>query len=197
MSRPGIRRTSTFTRNKILGIVLAALCSGCLCATLAQAREDNKGISREIANLGRGNDNFAIVEDLARSPDRSVPLLVEELHPIQETRILASESRPQAEHVLWCLRALRYLCGGRDFCAKTNYAFGDSALEQNRRYWLYFRYHTCVSFFAMWPSRGSVYIAPADAQSDIIRAWKSWLRLNAADLKCKPLLHAKPGQWLW
>lgn len=159
--------------------------------------QDVSVLSKEVENLGRGEDNVKIVETLAKTPQLSTKLLIGELHPIQESRILNGQEKPYAEHVLWCLRALRYVTGGKEFCAKTSYKFGSSEEERNRRYWIFFRYKTCASFFAMWPSRSSEYIAPGDAQISIIRKWKDWFAKEGTEFDYKPMRNPKPEDWLW
>jgi hypothetical protein len=112
--------------------------------------QETTNVSEEIGQLGTGYDDRQIVATLAKTPRLSVQLLIDELHSVNETRILASDKKPGAEHVLWSIRALRYLTGGKDFCGGTRHEFGKSDFERNRKYWLYFRHRTCVSFFAMW-----------------------------------------------
>lgn len=154
-------------------------------------------IAEEIRRLGTGTDDSKIVAKLAETPQLSTKLLIEELHPVKEARILASEKKPDAEHVLWCIRALRFLTGGKEFCGHTTYNFGKSELERNRKYWVNFKHKNCVSFFAMWPSRGSEYIAPEDAQKEIIDKWKGWFAKDGTSFDYKPLQDPKPEEWLW
>ena len=200
--RPAIGRISIFTTSSAAGLVILALIlSPCFSANAQAGRKsrqtDAAQISRLVGSLGADHDNLKIVAQLANAPELAISPLIQQLHPIYGDRILASQKRPDAEHVLWCIRALRYLCGGQDFCAQTKHVFGNSELERNRKYWLYDRHHTCVSFFAMWPSRGSVYIAPADAQQEIIHKWAAWLKQNSTSLHCTPLQNPQPDQWLW
>ena len=151
----------------------------------------------EIRRLGTGHNDAQIVESLAKTPRLSVRYLIDELHPVDETRILAPGKHSEAEHVLWSIRALRYLTHGKDFCGKTDHEFGSSEIERNRKYWLYLRHQNCVSFFAMWPSRGTEYVAPSDAQKQIIEQWKNWFRDQGASFDYQPLHNPKPEEWLW
>ena len=83
------------------------------------------------------------------------------------------------EHVVWCLRTLRYLTLGLDFRAPTNHRFGTSEIEQNRKWFTggeEFPKDGTVKFFGAWMSRDSLYIAPKDAQQSIIEQWKAWYR---------------------
>jgi hypothetical protein len=192
----GVKRmwTSITSRHLMIVVMTAVVC-------LATARcaicQDASGLSDEIKKLGRGWDDFKIVEELAKTPQISTRLLVSELHPISETRILNGQEDQDAEHVLWCIRALRYLTGGKEFCAKTDHRFGSSEEEQRRKYWIYFHHKTCASFFAMWPSRGSEYIAPEDAQKVIIEKWRDWFAKEGDSFDYKPLHDPKPEDWLW
>jgi hypothetical protein len=144
-----------------------------------------------------GGDDVRIVKSLSATPQLSVRLLIEELHTVNKSRELADANDKQTEHVLWCIRALRYITGGVDFCGKTGHQFGASELEKNRKYWLYFKNKSCAPFFALWPSRGSEYIAPKDAQEDIINQWKKWLSRRGRTDQYVPLKEPKPEDWLW
>lgn len=199
MSREEIRHISIFIINRLLAALAAASLLSSILWAYPAPRQDAATLSQEVRKLGTvyNYDDQKTVADLEKVPRTSVQLLIEQLHPVREVRILASENRPGAEHVLWCIRALRYLTGGKDFCARTHYRFADSDIEQRRKYWLYFGHPSCVSFFAMWPSRGSEYIAPEDAQKEIIAEWKRWFAVDGASFDYKPLRHPKPEQWLW
>jgi hypothetical protein len=177
--------------------VFLVIAVSCLCATQFAFAQDVSATSREVHDLGRGQDNVKIVETLAKTPHLSTKLLISELHPIHESRILNGEDKPDVEHVLWCIRSLRYVTGGKDFCAKTKHKFGSSEEERNRKYWIYFRHQTCASFFAMWPSRGSEYIAPEDTQKEIIDKWKDWFAKDGDSFDYKPMHNPKPEEWLW
>ena len=125
--RGGVRPMLTFTISKLrfVCVALAALFVGSAPCIFGQ---DLSVVSKEVQNLGRGPDNLKTVETLAKTPQLSTKLLIGELHTIRESRILNGEERPDAEHVLWCLRALRYVTGGKDFCAKTSHKFGNSEM---------------------------------------------------------------------
>ena len=75
--------------------------------------------------------------------------------------------------VIWSIRALRYLTG-QEFRARTEHVFGNSDSEQTRKDLLTSHGKRTVSFFAEWMSRGSIYVAPGDAQREIIRQWRAW-----------------------
>lgn len=198
-----IKRTSFFTTTKgtLRGMVLGIALAACLARAGATGRgvaQQGGSVADYVQRLGsRGNNNFSDVKKLSETPETSTRLLVGALHPIPEVRILASQDLPSAEHVLWTIRALRYITGGKEFCAATKHKFGDSQMDQHRRYWLYFGHHNCVSFFAMWPSRGTEYIAPEDAQREIISKWRNWFATYGTSFHYEPLHNPKPWQWLW
>jgi hypothetical protein len=181
-----------YTASKKLLIVSIAT-AFCFASAQCVSCQEIPVLSTELKRLGHGGDDLGIIKELARTPQASVPLLIDGLHPIHEARILNGQENPDAEHVLWSIRALRNLTGGKDFCGKTSHQFGGSEQERNRKYWIYFRHKTCVSFFAMWPSRGSVYIAPEDAQKEIIQKWKDWIKKDGSRLAYQPLRDPKPG----
>ncbi len=187
---------SIFTTSKLrpFFVPVAALFLGAAQCAFSQ---DLSVVSKEVQSLGRGQDNSRTVESLAQTPQLSTKLLIGELRPIRESRILNGQEKPDAEHVLWCVRALRYVTGGKDFCAKTSHTFGSSEEERNRKYWIFSRYKTCASFFAMWPSRSSEYIAPEDTQISIIGKWKDWFEKEGSEFNYKRLQNPRPEDWLW
>jgi len=196
MHRKGIEPMWTFITNRHL-VTFAMTAAFCWATALCAPCQDVSKLTDEIKQLGRGGDDFKVVDTLAQTPQMSTRLLLAELHPISKTRILNGQNDQDAEHVLWSIRALRYVTGGKDFCASTNHRFGNSEEEQRRRYWIYFHHKTCASFFAMWPSRGSEYIAPADAQKEIIDKWKEWFSKEGATFDYTPMHNPKPQEWLW
>lgn len=160
--------------------------------------QDQASVSEEVKKLGMGeSDDIQIVKRLSTTPGLSARLLVKELHTVTDPHMLNSGNEPETEHVLWSIRALRYITGGLDFCGKTNHHFGASELEKNRKYWLYLKSKSCVPFFAMWPSRGSEYIAPLDAQEEIISQWREWIARKGKTFRYVPLHEPKPEAWLW
>jgi hypothetical protein len=164
----------------------------------AAVGQDKARVSAEVKKLGRGRtDDFEVVERLSTTPELSARLLVEQLHTVADARLLAAENKPETEHVLWSIRALRYITGGLDFCGKTSHHFGTPELEKNRKYWMYFKNKSCVPFFAMWPSRGNEYISPLDAQEEIIQQWREWLAREGKTFHYVPLKEPKPEDWLW
>ena len=135
-------------------------------------------VSKLVANLGL-NTSLQELQQLRRDPHLAVRLLVSQLKPVDEVKILAWEQEKHADamKVVWSIRALRFLTR-RDFLSETDYRFGDSETEDTRNQMLH--HHTGaknrVSFFGVWMSRDSIYFAPVDAQEKIITKWKEWLR---------------------
>lgn len=79
-------------------------------------------------------------------------------------------------HMINCIRILRAITGQK-FYAKTEYEF-NLQKEKNRIYWLHNDKKNEVPFFSTWMSRDSVFIAPVDAQKEIIEKWKQWYMKN-------------------
>jgi hypothetical protein len=82
------------------------------------------------------------------------------------------EKQKTAMHVIWCIRALRYLTGGLDFTGRTRYRFKES--ERERKHFLTIKSETELPFFSVWMSRDTIYIAPLDVQREIIDKWIQW-----------------------
>jgi hypothetical protein len=154
--------------------------------------------AERIARLGTaGNDNIADVKALAEDPKTNAGLLVAALQTIPDTERFARADLPTMEHALWIVRALRYLTGGKDFHARTHHKFGQSEEERNRKYWLMFDGRPDAAFFAYWMSRNRWYIAPVDAQNEIIAQWRHWYATEGKQFDYKPLRDPSPENWIW
>ncbi|MBZ5696264.1 MAG: hypothetical protein LAN36_12995 [Acidobacteriia bacterium] len=164
-------------------VVTAALQAQSRPATLSDA------IQRRVQRLGEAqNDDFADAQELAKTPVESAGALVAELHAIAHPeRAKEIENIPATVHVISCIQVLRFITGAKDFCATTQWKFGRSREEDNRRYWLYFKSPKCVTFFAIWPSRGRTYFAPLDAQQEIILQWRRWYTQEGTSYRYQPL----------
>lgn len=168
-------------------IIFNALLSGALAKpqTAAASSAPNQQVSSAdiIAKLGSDENDLERLKALSQRPATSARLLIAELHPVPGVRILSDEQYREkwkdTLHVIWCIRALRYLTGGLEFTAKTNHAFGSREIEQNRKWFIggeQFPKDGTVRFFGVWMSRDSTYIAPRDAQIEIIQNWKQWYK---------------------
>lgn len=163
-------------------VVLYFVCTA-ICSPLPAA-----SVEELVEALGqRDEHDVQRIQQMAGDPARAAAVLIRQLHVVKPTRVLASEKDRDTERVLWSIRALRYLTGGKDFCAVTTYKFGSSELETNRKYWLTLNGRACLPFFAMWTSRGSDYVAPPDVQAKIIEQWRKWLATDARSFVYHPL----------
>lgn len=110
----------------------------------------------------KGMDNFEI---LYKNPRRSTELLVATLKPVRRGQYITGK-HPQ---VVWNIRALRSLTG-LDFRAATQ--------ADLTEYEAHFLDHDPnsdeVHFFGTWMSRDRVWVAPLDAQTEIIKKWRNW-----------------------
>jgi len=159
--------------------------------------QTGQGIEAAAKTLGQGGDPFARIQLLAKEPAKSAGLLISELRVVDRAMTRPEKERSDTEHVLWSVRALRFITGGKDFCSSTKYQFGKSELEQNRKYFLTLKNHDCLPFFALWPSRGIDYIAPPDVQTKIISRWKSWYETEGRTYRYRPLVNPRPEDWSW
>lgn len=137
-------------------------------------------IDKLVKALGSDNNDLERIRILAQQPGESARLLVAELHPVAGIRILSGERGARWKdtlHVIWCLHALRYITGGLEFRARTAHEFSSGEIEEHRKWFVggeQFRKDGTVRFFGVWMSRDSTYIAPPDAQIEIIQKWKAW-----------------------
>ncbi|MGA9854686.1 MAG: hypothetical protein WBR29_05350 [Gammaproteobacteria bacterium] len=151
-----------------------------------------------VVQLGMpGNKNLEDVKKLSRTPYTSVGLLISQLHTVAHPEMaITGYGSTDFNHLVWVIAALRYMTGGMDFCAPTRWKFASSGEDARRSYWLHFANKNCVTFFAVWPSRDRYYIAPLDAQYEIIDAWHRWFAEKGKVFTYKPLTNPDPGQWL-
>ena len=48
-----------------------------------------------------------------------------------------------------------------------------------------------------WPSHDRIYIAPVDAQADIISQWQHWYSMHGENFDYKPMKNNPPEDWAW
>jgi len=163
---------------KIIIATLGALCLLCIVV----AADENKAVNSqiEVAIHRLGTETKA--EDLAvlrTNPVLAVALLADQIKPISTNRIVREEQKnhPAEMHVIWSIRALRYL-SGLDFTAQTEHQFNGSD-EGDRAQFLHLTTNREVTFFGVWMSRDSIYVAPEDAQRTIIKRWQEWVKTKA------------------
>ena len=180
-------------RDKVMQLIALALLALCACAQPAETTS-----AERIARLGAsGNDNVADVKRLEENPRVNAGLLIAALHTIPDSEKFARADNPSMEHALWLIRALRYLTGGKDFRASSRHVFGRSYEEKNRKYFLSLAHKDDLAFFAYWMSRNRWYIAPVDAQKDIIAQWQRWYATSGAQFEYQPLQNPSPENWIW
>ena len=160
-----------------------AVCSILNFVTVCAAPQDSV-ITKAISDLGE-SDSSAIYQRLTlleSNPELSVRLLIDQLQPISHpTRIPPEEfsKHPTAYHIVWCVRALRYLTG-LDFTAQTAYRFRRD--ESIRLQMVQSKRATCT-FFGVHMAHDVIYLAPEDAQTAIIQKWHNWYDANRGKIK--------------
>jgi hypothetical protein len=145
-------------------------------------------ISEEVSR----EDSQAAMSYALEHPREVVPLLLSELHPIKEVKLQSpadyeenQEKERGSMRVVNSLRALCAITGGQRFTSPSQFVFakpapdpelppGVSSSEENREYWLTFNGREKMPFYAVWPSRGVIYIAPREVQESVILQWKEW-----------------------
>lgn len=187
--------------------IAACVCAALLAVKSIAAAEIGNDIQERVQRLGtaEGRNDLTDAEVLAKTPYESVGALIGELHTIphpENAKLI--QNTAEVQHLISVIAALRYITGGRDFylsggedfCSTTNWKFGDSAEEANRHYWLYFQSSKCVTFFAVWPSRYRIYLAPMDAQQHIISQWRHWYAAQGKAYEFKPIPNSQADNLL-
>ena len=132
-------------------------------------------IKAAIARLGEETDSkgFIKFDILYKNPRRSTELLIATLKPIPRGQFTTGK-HPQ---VVWNIRALRSLTG-LNFRGTTR-----ADLTRDEAHFLDHDPKTDeVNFFGTWMSRDRVWVAPLDAQTTIIKKWKSWFRKDGQNI---------------
>jgi hypothetical protein len=166
--------------------LLLAILMSCITTANSAETDASQEVRFLIKHLGRPSSPDAqqfeklvtTITRLAEFPQTSVPLLIQELRPLNIAKLDVETNAPkenaEALHVMWSLRAL-YFITGTNFFARTSYKFSESEID-DRRSSLLSRQKNRFCFFMEWMSRGTVYLAPIDVQQQIITEWKHWLR---------------------
>jgi hypothetical protein len=109
---------------RVVLLLAASLVLLCGCQSVREEARDSS-THQTVRLLGTDLDkrDEAIVS-LSHVSRDAIPLLIAELHTIPETIILPAnhDQHRDALHIVWCLRALRYLTH-RDFTAKSTHVF--------------------------------------------------------------------------
>jgi len=130
------------------------------------------------------------LDRLIDDPASAACHLTASLHTLDVLSITPRERGEQAEAmaVVWSLRALRFLTGGKDYRAPTSHQF--PASEGAREQFLHRGAEDgSVRFFSTWMSRDTVYIAPRDAQEAIISKWRDWYANEGVSFPYEPSEH--------
>lgn len=161
-------------------VIMLSTSAAAAIQTKPEERQHDVSIPTLVKALGSDDNDLDRIKVLATQPVLSARLLIAELHPVVGVRILSTEPRARWKdtlHVIWCLRALRYITGGLEFRGTTDRVLGGSGIEQRRKWFVggkEFDQDRTVRFFGVWMSRDSTYIAPWDAQVKIIKQWRDW-----------------------
>jgi hypothetical protein len=144
-------------------------------------------IKEVIINLGKaeyGKENYeSKFSILCKEKNISIKYLIDELAPVKSIWKITPESYNRhinANHIIWCIRALRYLTS-LEFVSTTKYKFSKS--EKVRKDFLNITTDNEYSFFRVRMAHDVTYISPIDVQVNIINKWKSWYNANKDNMK--------------
>jgi hypothetical protein len=144
-----------------------------------------------VSRLGPQSD-YKSIEEVATFGCKAVPLLVDQLEVVPEepVRFLEKDRHPLEMRVLWSIAALRFITG-KDFYAEGGVRRqADSPRDQMLTIGVP---KGSAKFFGIWMSRGIVYFAPKDQQSNIIRKWRRYSSAGA----CKKPMHSSEDSQFW
>ncbi|SRR5579885_3338643 len=198
---------AVLNRNCKIGIYLSLLALSLAAlwlfpaASPAEAQGETRRLKLLISSLGSESENISPqLNELNEQRRLAAAILVRELHPIKRQTYYEGGKTAESKHIIACLRALRYLTG-QTFSAKTK-----SHLSEDERQFLDFdkEMHDDnpshkIHFFSVWMSRNADFVAPLDAQQEIIKQWRSWLEKNGDKFRHTPVTPAEScmDSWYW
>jgi hypothetical protein len=153
-----------------------------------RSQTDSNKVILLIKSLGissydnSGDKDFATLDTLYKYHETSIKYLIDELTPVKAVSKITPEKYDQFKvqtHMIWCIRALRFITG-IDLTSKTVHRFKKN--EDERSCFLH-SVDNEVSFFGVRMSHDVIFIAPKDAQINIIKKWKSWYEKNRGDIQ--------------
>lgn len=143
---------------------------------------ENEDLVRIVKNIGKTigyeTDTKKQAEEfyvLSKNRLAAIRQLLNELKPVNESIILTDASAKNTEglHVVWSIRALRFLSGCMFFTEKAE-EDRFTTDDQIRTMLLMQKKDNEYSFFAGSAGRDKIYIAPMYVQKAIIRKWQNW-----------------------
>ncbi len=167
--------------------VVALVILLCVWQSYAQLNCHDRQIARLVSDVYLDETSDSVRQALLRDPKQSVCYLIRELHVVHAEVMTPYDSTNYTStlHVITCLQLIRFLTGGKiNFTAPTSHRF--RSWEVNRRRFLIDDSTGESKFFRYWESRGSIFIAPVDAQRRIIRKWIGWYRKYGAEYQYTP-----------
>jgi len=133
-----------------------------------------------VMQLGLEKEPTKTIELLHACGKKAIPLLISQLH-VMDPEALNDEW----EHQIWVERALRSITG--------QYFVFVSSQKLSPRLARIHQQSDSLGLAMEWMSRGEIFMAPQDVQANVIKAWKTWWKKNAASFKVQP--YEPFGDW--
>lgn len=162
---------------KNLMLALSSFVCLCIAQIVFGEGDGNVALKACISKFGRST-TYEDVASLRNNPHDALALLVGELHPVPSGKVSLDSSETDM-HVIWCLRALRYLTGIKQYGDIQNL---EELVDKETAYWLTID-TAGVPFFSTKMSTDTVYIAPSSIQMQIIGKWKQIIEGKKYEIK--------------
>jgi hypothetical protein len=117
------------------------------------------------------------MEEMLKEPVGSSCWLIREIKEIRREHLTLQQAR--ASRTIWAIRALRYMTRCTDF---REVLMEKRLLDPTTPRWQFLLRGGVlnVPFFATWPSRDSVMLAPLQVQREVVAEWQEWYASQAA-----------------
>lgn len=171
-----------------LFVFIISIASVCKIAYAQPA--DSLRIKKLISELGDIDNsvNFMILDTLKDLPDKYwiCGKLITELDTTEQPAYEDGKNalghyKFKALHTIWCWRALRMLT------SVNFYGSSKQTLEGVYGEYLLDKESGKIKYCHVWPLKSIIYMAPGDAQLDIINQWKDWYSAKAKKFDYKTL----------
>jgi hypothetical protein len=176
---------SRYSLNLLCGFALLFACAPGV--GWADTPSSLRAVQDLVRSVGQSDnrDSSDVVAELHRHGQVAVPLLIAELKVVDPDPRVTPENLWW--HLVWCERALRSITGQR-FMFKTKEPIPPD-LDRFRAP------DDPLSYAMEWMSRGMVFIAPRDVQSQVIASWKAWFAKNGSSFEVR--IYEPYGDWFF
>jgi hypothetical protein len=126
-----------------------------------------------VNRLGKEGSRAIIEQHLVKNPSVAIDLIIKSLHPIERTGEISIDDI-EARSLIWKIRALSYLSGKKMYGHVDALTYKKLCKEQPDFLSIEGISKDHIPLFFCWRSRGTLLLAPREAQNEILKKWEKW-----------------------